>query len=927
MDAGITALNRKQPQPQFNIRNNLLNSDIGGIDITQELPVKQDEYQQQPIAMMGNGPAQQQMYPPQQQMQQRMYNNNNNSGNQMYFPPQQMPQQQMPPQQMPPQQMPPQQMPMYQQYPPQQQQQPYPRSQSLTQKSLSNFFKPKGYHSPFGKSKKGGDDDDNEEGAELIDDPNASVITYNDIRKTANRGGDKYGYGGDTAPIIPTIVTTDKNSDYRKYMTTQKKIAMNRMAKQGGPQTPSPPSKLQQYHQQQQMMGGNPRAMSLQGYGSGGSPFYQGPSPMGPNRGGPGMGPDPRANSLMSQQNPMMRGPPGPQGPGFFQHANGSGPNVNNQQPRTMSLQSGPPNRMGPPGNMRFGPNMGPSQHQTQPQPQSQGPMAYPAQSTGERAMSLQTNVQKPDFNGPRASKDNNLPPNPYLDYDTGVKSEEYLTTPTNEKPAHNFDIDRHKQVTSPLKNQINIEPLSVDDDDFNNVVEQSSPVASGKLNVLQLSKPQQNENLEREIKESLGHKYNDDDDFERALNIGNGSAQQLNQIKSEISNDMRNDFKHEMNNDSKDSENRTSLVENGLQSLKLDERIQVSQPQRASVDTFASTFSDSPSKKILNSKITGLYKLENTTDMNQYHTAQEFVDEPQGSKPPIDNRVESGSSSVYDNVNNETRKASAGEDAPLDAEVERSNRRASLIKAKKFLRTLSGSDKKFTSDRPQSGASVDTLGSEQDDTFVNKRKENDDTPIKAIMEESVEEGNEFIFKESSASTYKPIYSKHDNLIKDKTKLDTSSKVVKISSEQLNILSENEELMREVTLVSTELAESIQRETVLEEKIRDLSSPVKKEQDDGYDRDFEDEEDRKLTVVEFEAEMRKKSSKIVELIQQLNEERLKRFIAEEQILLREHGSKPSKVELIYRIEQLTLQLDSKDAKIKELEERLGKYEQ
>ncbi|KAL3232529.1 uncharacterized protein RNJ44_04445 [Nakaseomyces bracarensis] len=919
MDAGISSLNRKnQPsQQKFNLRNNLLNSDVGGIDITQEVPVKQDDMYQPPQQqMMGNVPPQQ-YYPPQQmqpqmqphmQMQQHMQQRMPYNNNQMYHQPQ------------PPSG---QQRQMYQQYPQASQvppQQQYPRSQSLTQKSISNFFKPKGYHSPFGKSKKGGDDDDNEEGAELMDDPNASVITYSDIRKSANKGGDKYGYGGDTAPIIPTIVTTDKNSDYRKYMTTQKKIAMNRMAKQGiPPQTPSPPSKLQQYQQQQQMMGGNPRAMSLQGYGSGGSPFYQGPAPMGQNRGPNGQyNPDPRANSMMSTQNPMMRGPPGApiQHPGFFQQPNGSGP-INSQPPRTMSLQSGPPNRMAPPGNMRFGPS---------PMPQPQGPSVYPQQSTGERAMSLGTNVQKPTaFENTEQFDSNKLPPNPYLDYTNKTNSSEQLVTPTSEKPTHNLDISRPKQEKSPLKNQIEIEPLAISDDDFNTVIEQSSPVASGKLNVLQLSKPQQNENLEREIKESLGGMHKDND-FERALNLGDGTHKQWDEVSSERP-AMRNDFKNGMSNEQKELENRTSLVENGLQSLKLDDRIQVSQPQRASVDTFASTFSESPLKKKINDKITGLYKLENTTDMNQYQTAQEFVNEAQGSRLAIDNRVESGSSSVYDTINDENKNTVAEENLHMDEDVERSHRRASLIKAKRFLSTLSTEDKKLSPSKSRSNTSVETLDSNQDDTIIQTNKREGTTSIKPVIEEKAEEGNEFIFKESSAQNYSPIYSKHDKLVKDKTKLESSSKMFKISEEQLNILTENKELMREVTLVSTELAESIQRETVLEEQIRDLSSPIKKQLDDGYDRDFEDEDERKLTVVEFEAEMRKKSSKIVELIQQLNEERLKRFIAEEQILLREHGSRPTKPELIYRIEQLTLQLDSKDSKIKELQERLGKYEQ
>lgn len=147
-----------------------------------------------------------------------------------------------------------------------------------------------------------------------------------------------------------------------------------------------------------------------------------------------------------------------------------------------------------------------------------------------------------------------------------------------------------------------------------------------------------------------------------------------------------------------------------------------------------------------------------------------------------------------------------------------------------------------------------------------------------------------------------------------------------IKEEQLNLLKENETLMREVTLVSTELAESIQRETVLEQKIRSLASGQKSSDVENSDNNFEREQEEQLSIVEFETEMRKKSAKIVELIQQLNDERLKRFIAEEQILLQERGAKPSRPQLIYRIEQLNIQLEAKSQKLNDLQARLDKLE-
>ncbi|XDT05704.1 Hypothetical protein J6897_03522 [Nakaseomyces glabratus] len=777
---------------------------------------------------------------------------------------------------------------------------PYPRSQSLTQKSsISGFFKQKGYHSPFGKSKKGssgGDDDDNEEGADIIEDPSASVITYNDIRKNANKGGDKYGYGGDTAPIIPTIVTTDKNTsntDYRKYMTTQKKLAMNRMAKQGTPQTPSPPSKLQQYQQYQQMMppnGSNPRAMSLQGFGSG-SPFYQqsGTGNLPNNRlpNGQFMG-DSRANSMMSAQNPMMRGPPQHAQP-MYQQPNFSG-TMTTPGPRNTS-----PNRV-PMNNQRPGPMNS--------QQSFNGPTGN---ISADRAMSLQATSSRPMVNmSEQKPVSDDLPPNPYLSQNARPYTEP-INTNIDDNVKRN-DNENHITATSPLKNQLYVAPLSIPDD------EEPTPgrsiAGSGKLNVLKLSKPQQEENMVKEIQ------------------VMKPSIEDHEEQQKSSNNEDWNDIKKGLTEDALSHENRTSLVEDGLGSLKLDDRTKLGQPQRQSVDTYSSTFSDSPSKKNNSNKVTGLYKLENMTDMDQYQTAQEFVDDTKLNSRANEIRVESGSSSVYDNPYGST----TSEKKIIDAEDERSKRRESLIKAKNILRNFSSEQR--LSKRPTSETSVDSDYSAQDDTFTYKQKDNKasasgnltSTPTKSAQTNLQNEAEtvDFVFSDTHSKAYEPIYSKHDSSMSDHARLKEKTFVIK--EEQLNLLKENETLMREVTLVSTELAESIQRETVLEQKIRSLASGQKSSDVENSDNDYEREQEEQLSIVEFETEMRKKSAKIVELIQQLNDERLKRFIAEEQILLQERGAKPSRPQLIYRIEQLNIQLEAKSQKLNDLQARLDKLE-
>lgn len=133
---------------------------------------------------------------------------------------------------------------------------------------------------------------------------------------------------------------------------------------------------------------------------------------------------------------------------------------------------------------------------------------------------------------------------------------------------------------------------------------------------------------------------------------------------------------------------------------------------------------------------------------------------------------------------------------------------------------------------------------------------------------------------------------------------------VLITPEHINLLKQNSSLIQELQLVSTELAESIARETRLESELESRRNLAEPESPSG------------LSFIDFETELRKKSSKIVELIQQLNEERLKRFIAEEQNLLYQHGIKPAPAELSLKITELKMQLDSKDQQLQSLQTQL-----
>ena len=154
-----------------------------------------------------------------------------------------------------------------------------------------------------------------------------------------------------------------------------------------------------------------------------------------------------------------------------------------------------------------------------------------------------------------------------------------------------------------------------------------------------------------------------------------------------------------------------------------------------------------------------------------------------------------------------------------------------------------------------------------------------------------------FDFDSTVGKPYIPSFTDKNQLVEVNT-----FKTITISNEQLHIISENQQLTNDLILVSSELAESIKREMLLDEKIALL----------GGKGDVNDIEE--LSLADFERELRKKSEKIVELIQQLHEERMKRFICEEQLLLQENGAQPSSLELVAKIHELK-------AKIFELEKK------
>ncbi|KAL6948898.1 hypothetical protein ACO0QE_001376 [Hanseniaspora vineae] len=141
-----------------------------------------------------------------------------------------------------------------------------------------------------------------------------------------------------------------------------------------------------------------------------------------------------------------------------------------------------------------------------------------------------------------------------------------------------------------------------------------------------------------------------------------------------------------------------------------------------------------------------------------------------------------------------------------------------------------------------------------------------------------------------------------------------------IDPEQLHLLNENKRLMEELAIVSKELTESFAREIELETKGRlsPSDASTQSEHADTGNKLSTSGSDHSNYFNEMQKEMRKKSSRIVSLIQEVNEERLKRFIAEEQVLLFEKGVQPSALQLTREIELLKRALKEKDDEIQHL---------
>lgn len=932
---------QQQHSMQYNIRNDLLSGDIGNIDITKETPINTTNnnnfIQHQQFQNYNN------MYMNQQTTNVPFNNNYNNYNIQSTLQHKNKP------------------VPIKQDK----------RTYSLNQKSITNFFKGKN-HSGFGfginKSKKhnhrdgsnvGGDDDD-DDGDVFIDDHNSSTLTFHDIQKYGFKNGDKLNVTEDTTPLIPTLVTKQtsnmSNTEYRKFLNTQKKNVLNALNNQT--KLSSPTSSIDTQNMTIDKMGGfsnnqsQPRAMSLQNGFNGGNPYpmqqqqqfrkpngmvYNGFSRSNtsiPNSGGP------RANSLMTggmqpiryfdQQQREQQQPQGnnmgyprtmsltnnPQqaqirGNGFNnpyrqQQFVNNAPNPSNMnqqiqpQYRTMSLQQRPTMNTQQFINNANTNSLQQSQvqpslqqqplQQQQPSQQSvQGQVPEQRQSQHQLQQQGQISVVDSSINS------NTNPPN-------NITNSNILNVNNN---GDNLNREITVNTSQPKNNEINTTSIGANCQNTTTISKRegeqrneqnlqiNSNVNKPKLNIIKLSKPKQEELLQKE-------------------NITNDSVRKIDHISI-------NDNAEQKNSTTQEPDLRpSSLLQEGLNSLNLNDN-----NTRDSTITQVSSFSVSPIKQ-QESHNQSIYRLANGTDSKAFVTAEEFL--PLNHDNNANHNLVGETNQPTEKLNRNSGMVSAIAIAPASKRIsiyknssssassasstvsKKSNDTGEKIQHKSPLTVTATKTDSQTNHNDQLSI-TESDNADIDVTFLHKHSPRTPTQRTTKQQSKDEEKNSdnFSFDNTLFSPYKDITQ-------------TAPKILYIPKEQMSLLNENKRLMKELTLLSTELAESIKRETLLEDKIQNMKQS----------NEFSNQTQRNSTIstssisyTDFETELRRKSSKIVELIQALNEERMKRFIAEEQLLLKENNAGPSWLDLIKKINELENKLQSKENAINDLKSALS----
>lgn len=794
-------------------------------------------------------------------------------------------------------------------------------SMNSSQNTFSNFFK--GKYRKMGRGERYEGDALNEEDDNFdLSGHGSSILTFNDISSMRNNGGHAYGYGGhmdDTSPIIPTLVTQEHNSmnntEYRKHVMAQRKMAFNNIAKQ----------------QQQQSDGpAGPRTMSLQNYHQ--RPVMR-PGPMGPSKMGPPN--SSRMNSLMNGPNPMMgrQGyPPMVPGP--------------TNDPRAMSLGGKRPV-------MPFGVYTAPN-----------GPVRSPVgpeqlAPDGPRTMSLQNQRAPQDFSGAwNRQKDSEVRGyhqfRPAAPSSTQSLQHNGATTPGSSASYNSM----HSENLGPSRQESHTPPTA---EESNNAPELPRSPTKTHLSALATGELEDNQTIDsgNDVSNATeeGYSHDDSTDYMVKLNVLtlSGSAKQDMELRNkERDQTEQKDYHHSTTQNIQTESYDSEIPKNSSHDLGLKTELNETgygsdinlNPSKALTSTVEDDSSIISTNYIDTNRISVQTNGHNTAYKKPYQSSNGSVVNKSESVPK---RLPRNSSPSKNERHESVTLAKA------EPEMKRSG--STFFGAKKLLMKLKsskGTDRSSSVSSAQSSRrSFSSTFEPENDTFRGK------TPTVTTNNERRKSYNSlysntssgipgtFDFHNNSLNGIKEeLYDTSDNhslqirksmiigestQIQDSTNGTIAEQTLKttayvpsfassndpkqpllVSSEQIDLLTKNHALMQELQLLSIELAESIARETRLEKNLQEK-----------LPEDFESTQ--ALSLVDFETELRKKSSTIVKLIQELNEERLKRFIAEEQNLLHEHGNKPSQAELVRKIDGLKQELATKDILIEQLRTQINKH--
>lgn len=744
-------------------------------------------------------------------------------------------------------------------------QQQYSRSNTMTaQLPMNNYMNhpqqsKHGFSSMFkkknGSKKDSGFDKDDDEDVMLGN--NENIVSFNDISGFRKAGGPAYGYNNstDTAPIIPTVLTTGSsvppskmnNTSYRKMLTNQKKSA------------------LSQYNKQFKEEAGTPRAMSMQSY-------------------------QPRAMTFQNGQ--QFRPPQGIPGPPPFGSKNGTPYGSRSNSMMNGMRQNTMPNKMYPQ-------NQFPSKAMTMAQgnkapfmqqPQMMNPN-YRANSMQMRTMPPQANNQ---FNngsyfqqqqqlygvnqGPQqgAFKEQQndaerayLTPSYKDQYNDAEKAK--LTTPNEENVTPKETQDNNHKKTESIKlrpNSALIKGLDANDDDlhedFRPIQEDAglmeTPKHAHKDSMISFNSPIPENTLVKKNREfyQMGKGVNTTGDFVTA---------------QELPSNDEFEFGNKQNDTSADTVSIKSKTKNFFKRM-----------------SGISTHSRSNSNLVDQAHDFKVHSVVKTSDDAKSENEKKML-------------------MAAKNRGDFTFKASLTSFGEMNNLSYNTNQTEGFNKRQSYH----------------------SLFSNEDIDHGNKPR--------AIQEEEAEDHesntNETIYDEdnadkSPADLNSSIYDQEEtkqNVSLNSIKEEPVEEPASVANTDIRIEKDNEmhqKLMKEIFILSEELSESIVRETDLERRLLNArgvssvgSSPTKKSVSGQLNSAT-----TSMGLLDVQLELRKKSKNIVQLIKDLNEERMKRFIAEQEVLNVKNGCKPDYLELSYKYKKMENELAEKNETINSLREKL-----